>query len=397
MNNQDELFVKSLWDERDINNIGKIFKQYSGNYNKCIIIHFAIAHSTCYEEFREFSVNNFSVYGIANYDEAFLLDNIENIESNKIVKIGRVINLDINIIQYLNKVFNGKHIDNEDEFIEYLNQIKHYKITPNISTALIERMSTLYDNIDVLKEQVLSYVKFDTLNMITKENLQKDIPLPEDKRKWAYDIIKEVETHKNSIVYDKIFAIQSLVMKAFLLKLDNSLNKKEKIKELVKFCLIDLNAYMENELYLCSMYLNEEPNVKRTFEKIETVSKDTIRRIKNISWDLAHIRLIEEQMINDLEKGTIIFHYLGTYDIGLKNIININPIIIMGVLDGKPITVRAYDIQNLDVFDEDMMNYYINTLKNRPKETPTLEKVIQIHSSLSEEITNRQNNHFKNK
>ena len=184
-------------------------------------------------------------------------------------------------------------------------------------------------------------------------------------------------------------------MKAFLLKLDNSLNKKEKIKELVKFCLIDLNIYMENELYLCSMYLNEESNVKRTFEKIETFSKDTIKRIQNISWDLAHIRLVEEQMINDLEKGTIIFHYLGTYDIGLKNIININPIIIMGVLDGKPITVRKYDIQNLNVFDEDMMNYYIETIENRPEEKATMEKVMQIHSSISEEITNRQNKHFK--
>ena len=395
MSEQDELFIKSLWYERDINNIGKIFEKYSSNYDKCIIIHFAIAHNTGYEEFKEFSVNNYSVYGIANYDEAFLLDTVENIESDKTVKIGRVINLDINIIQYLNKVFNGKHIDNEDGFIEYLNQLKHYKMTPNISTALIERMSTLYDNIDVLKEQILSYVKFDTLHMITKETLQEDIMLPDDKRKWAYDIIKEVDKYKNSIVYEKIIAIQSLIMKAFLLKLDNSLNKKEKIKELVKFCLIDLNIYMENELYLCSMYLNEESNVKRTFEKIETFSKDTIKRIQNISWDLAHIRLVEEQMINDLEKGTIIFHYLGTYDIGLKNIININPIIIMGVLDGKPITVRKYDIQNLNVFDEDMMNYYIETIENRPEEKATMEKVMQIHSSISEEITNRQNKHFK--
>ena len=151
---------------------------------------------------------------------------------------------------------------------------------------------------------------------------------------------------------------------------------------------------MENELFLCSLYLNEDPKIKRTFEKIESFSKDTIKRINNISWDLAHIRLTEKQMINDLKNGEIIFHYFGTYDVGLKNIININPVIMMGLLDEEPIIFRKYSIESIDLFDENMLNYYTNIIEKRSKEKTTEEQAKQIHLSVKEEINQLQNEYF---
>lgn len=122
-------------------------------------------------------------------------------------------------------------------------------------------MSTLYNNTTVLEEQLLSYVKFETLPVITKENLQENILLPESKYQWAFQMLKEVNNYKNETIYLEVIAIQALIMKAFLLRVDNKLTKKEKILRLIEFCLIDLNIYMENELYLCSMYLNEDSMV----------------------------------------------------------------------------------------------------------------------------------------
>lgn len=394
MNQKNELFIKELFKERDKSKVIEIFKKKSKQYDNCIIIYFDICNNTSYEQFKGFSVNDFSVYGVANYENAFLLDKTQCKALQRTVKVGRVINLDLNIIQYLNKIVNNRKVDNEDEFIQYLQKIKEYKMNLNMSTALMERITTIYENTSVFDEQILSYVKFEYLSEITKENLQENIVLPESKYQWAYKMSKSVKDYKNTMIYPNVSAIQALIMKSFLLKVNKNLSKKEKVKALIKFCLIDLNIFMENELFLCLLYLNEDPRVKRTFEKIESFSKDTIKRINNISWDLAHIRLMEKQIIDNLKNGEIIFHYFGTYDVGLKNIININPVIIMGLLDEESIVVRKYSIESIDLFDKNMMNYYINIIEKRSKEKNTVEQTEQIHLNVKEEIIQLQNEYF---
>ena len=52
-------------------------------------------------------------------------------------------------------------------------------------------------------------------------------------------------------------------------------------------------------------------------------------------------------MISDLRNDLIVFHYIGTKDIGLQNIININPLKLIGFLDSKSIVVRERNIRNV--------------------------------------------------
>ncbi|MDU5598177.1 MAG: hypothetical protein E6040_10850 [Lachnospiraceae bacterium] len=387
-----EEFLKQLFNEDDIYKVREIFDKNCEDFEECILIHFGTSYSGSYNEFRGFSVNNYSAFGVANYEHAFLLDK----NTNDGVMVVRVINLDLNIIQYLSQIIKNKKINNENEFIRYLNKIKEYKMTPNMSIAVIERMSKLGGNESekIFSEQVLSYVKFLTLPIITKEKLQEDILLPEDKYKMAYKIMEKVNMLKGETIYHEIIAIQALIMKAFLLKMDKKMSKKGKIQELINFCLLDLNVYMENELYLCALYLNDAPEVKRIFEKIETYSKETVRRIKNISWDLANIRLSEKQIIDDLKSGKVIFHYLGTYDKGLQDAIKINPIVIMGKVSGSQIIIRKNRIENMDIFDESMLEYYSKIIGERPKEKNTLEQINDICESVEKDISKRQNDYF---
>lgn len=387
-----EEFLKQLFTEDDIYKVREIFDKNCEDFEECILIHFGTSYSGSYNEFKGFSVNNYSVFGVANYEHAFLLDK----NTNDGVMVGRVINLDLNIIQYLSQIINNKKINNENEFIQYLNTIKEYKMTPNMSIAVIERMSKLGGNESekIFSEQVLSYVKFLTLPIITKEKLQEDILLPEDKYKMAYKIMEMVNMSKGETIYHEIIAIQALIMKAFLLKMDKKMSKKGKIQELINFCLLDLNVYIENELYLCALYLNDAPEVKRIFEKIETYSKETVRRIKNISWDLANIRLSEKQIIDDLKSGNVTFHYLGTYDKGLQDAIKINPIVIMGKVSGSQIIIRKNRIENMDIFDESMLEYYSKIIGERPKEKNTPEQINDICESVEKDISKRQNDYF---
>lgn len=119
-----KMFIEKLWYERDIKRFNEIFKEYSDSYDKCIILHFDLWSNTPYKQFKGFKVNNYSVYGIANYEKSFLLDKSPYVGSSKSIQAGRVINLDINVIQYLNKIVHNRKIDNEDEFIDYLKKLK---------------------------------------------------------------------------------------------------------------------------------------------------------------------------------------------------------------------------------------------------------------------------------
>ena len=121
---------------------------------------------------------------------------------------------------------------------------------------------------------------------------------------------------------------------------------------------------------------------------------ETVRRIKNISWDLANIRLSEKQIIDDLKSGNVTFHYLGTYDKGLQDAIKINPIVIMGKVSGSQIIIRKNRIENMDIFDESMLEYYSKIIGERPKEKNTPEQINDICESVEKDISKRQNDYF---
>ena len=98
----------------------------------------------------------------------------------------------------------------------------------------------------------------------------------------------------------------------------------------------------------------------RTFGKIQNISEKIIDNIKNTSWDILHIRLVERQMINDLRNDSIVFHYIGTKDKGLQKIININPLKMIGFLDNQQVIVRENNITNIFSNEQikDMLDKY---------------------------------------
>ena len=66
----------------------------------------------------------------------------------------------------------------------------------------------------------------------------------------------------------------------------------------------------------------------------------------------------------------------------------------MGLLDEEPIIFRKYSIESIDLFDENMLNYYTNIIEKRSKEKTTEEQAKQIHLSVKEEINQLQNEYF---
>lgn len=98
-------------------------------------------------------------------------------------------------------------------------------------------------------------------------------------------------------------------------------------------------------------------------------------------------------MINDLQNGRILFHYIGTKDVGLQNIININPLKIIGFLDEQPIMVRENNINNI-LKDEKIDNMLQN---HRNKSRIGGVNYKKKFEEISKEIENKMNNHFNAK
>ena len=220
---------------------------------------------------------------------------------------------------------------------------------------MLERISKPI-NKNIWDKYILSFVKYEALDDITENNLKNDYLLPEDKYIWAKEISDASIYMKKQI--DQFYVVACLISKAFILKQDKS-DKKTKLIKLLEYSLNQLNIYLEFELYIMFMYLMECTSVQRTFSKIQNITKNSLENIRNTSWDILHIRLIETQMISDLRKDVIVFHYIGTRDIGLQNIININPLKLIGFLDSKSIVVRE-KISEMCFLMNKWMLYYTN-------------------------------------
>ena len=90
---------------------------------------------------------------------------------------------------------------------------------------------------------------------------------------------------------------------------------------------LNLNCYLEKEIVLLSLYIIDDNSTKVTFEKLKNKS-NIINNILNITWDIFHIRLIENIMMLDnmRDKERIILSYFATADKGLIDAMKINPV-----------------------------------------------------------------------
>lgn len=371
-NEKNKEFIYKLNNEKDLEKICDLFDEYSKNYKNAKLIYFNLGMNPELNLFKNKLINGYSIMGVSDYDRAYIFDNNYNSKSSRQIGIGKTINLDLNVLTYLKNIVNGRTVNDKDNFIFYLKYIKELKYNLNMSVALMERISKPVDK-NVWKDYILAYVKYEELDNVTEDTLVNN-RLSEDGYNWA----KKIYDAKYEI-FNNFYIIACLLSKALILKMEKK-DLNLKFKELLNYSLNELNIYSEFELYLIYKYLHNDMNVEKCFSKMKIISKNTLDNIKNITWDILHIRLMEFQMLNDLKEGCVIFHYLGTKDRGLQDIIKINPIKIMGFLDDKEIIVREDNsISNIELFD---------ILQNYEKNNKNVVDYKKKFEEISKEITN---------
>ncbi len=378
----DREFIEELYNEINPYKICDIFDLKSKTYKEAKLIYFNLGINPYLEPFKNKILNGYSILGVSDYKKSYVFDNKYNSKENRAIEIGKTINLDLNVLTYLKNIVTNRKLEDEQNFIDYLKYIKESNYNLNMSISLFERISKpIY--LKVWSDYVLSFVKYETLENITKDSLKNDEILPEAKYIWAKEILDSSEYMDEK--FDQFYVVACILSKAFILK-TQKMDSKRKFLELLNYSLNELNIYLEFELYLMYKYLQNNESVERTFAKIQGISNRILENIKNTAWDILHIRLVEEQIIDDLKKGKVIFHYIGTKDIGLQKIININPLKIIGFLDDQKIIVREYnfkeEIQCKEI--DEMLEKHIN--KNNIGDVNYKEKFEKISNEIAKMI-----------
>lgn len=264
------------------------------------------------EGFCEKQFGLYYVSPLADYNKLWVLDN--NCTDVIELKVSKLVNFDINIIERLDRYYKGKIIEDGEKFEELLQYIKAEGCDVDILTAVIERLGKQYDY-ESVRRTLGAFYKYMTNNCnIEDEILYKDNDFDE----FCKKCFAVGNYYNNHMVLQRQYDfIWCMLAKAFLIKIDKSCTNKFDV--LLNFCLNDLKCAMHQELFLLGLYFKNDPSIGRVFAKLNKDYKKGIEyALENTAWDLFHSRMTFEHVrFYDTDKNRIILPYFATNDKGV--------------------------------------------------------------------------------
>lgn len=334
------------------------FRLYKDKISDCRIFLFDEEYSNFDESLKNKKIGQCGLWGIGDYTKTWILDS-KHISERVLVQVGKTIDFDLNILTYLNKIMIGRKINiDKVEFLNYLNYLKKEGFQIGITTALMERVRTHVD-LGILSEMITSFVKFDNIQLVNG-NFDNIYLSPNDyiRIKQIYDMA----LGQMDETLEQFNLVCCCVMKAFLIKTyDIVSDKRKQVEKLIDYCLNVLNCYLEKEIVILSLYIMDDSRTHKTFKKLKNNS-NIIKNILNVTWDIYHIRLIEQIMLQDNMKNTerVILSYFGTADNGIIDAMQINPVKAFVIMNDYPISIHQMNIKDVCKNEELLENGYLN-------------------------------------
>lgn len=296
------------------------------------------ANSTNFENyFEEKKFGKYQIIGLSNYKKTIVLNNsvledLENNNENSKIKVAHCINFDSNVASLINKLFNLNNYTIDNDFYEFLLYIKENGIQTTIMPYMMEcENNNKISHPTIVYQTILSFFMFDSMSIgqLTEQNFSNLKPSSEDYF-FADKAWHELKVNCDSKIFDRYLVIYCLLCKTCLIKFTNKKSYIHKVSMLVEFINKELYCYLEYEFVICCLFLKNNESVKHFFRYAQRNSSNLISVIKNMTWDLMHLRNIQTEMAirNSLENYENIFyaHSFGSYDQGLLNILKLNPI-----------------------------------------------------------------------
>ncbi|MDY0139259.1 MAG: hypothetical protein RBR50_06145 [Candidatus Izemoplasmatales bacterium] len=238
------------------------------------------------------------------------------------------ISLDTNIVSYIDKFQRNADLDGKPfEMVKKLGKHRQMASTVNLSPYLNE--NCLFKGIIDTHEQETIYNFFYYLN---KFHHRWSFVAKRESKKSTKMIIKNQVMLLNSPLADffkqQYKIIYCTMLKIALLNLSN-LNKKNKVIELIDFMANEIKAMEICLLEIAAVYFVKKQNLT-FFGKLQKGKKDIVDVIKNLSWDIFHLRyqefLLSVKPVKGIDVNLVLFCTLDKRLIEIQEIIKLKAI-----------------------------------------------------------------------
>lgn len=293
------------------------------------------------------------------YDECFLLnffkyiyiyviDYRTTLQDKILFFLDYSVSLDTQILSYIKRyLFNPKE-NIPKNFLKVLN----YLILNNINVDPFEYLYENYDDFNSRSNDILmtlyAYEVFKNLNVsYWKSNylLTTDLTHKEIIKKVNEEIDILKDTFNNIKEYrDKCYNLTYIcLLKMIIIELTYSRRKWEfKLDLFLRYLNYEVGLMVHREIIIAKEYFYKGHNLG-FFKKINKNMKEPIKIIKNMAWDLFHIRNIERNKMAFSSNNIYFVPCFLTYDKNLAEIVRLCSIKKMAINETKRSIVVCYD------------------------------------------------------
>ncbi|MBU1093237.1 MAG: hypothetical protein KKH01_02110 [Firmicutes bacterium] len=238
------------------------------------------------------------------------------------------ISLDTNIVSYIDRFQRGTDLDGKPlEMVKRLGKHRQIASTINLSPYLNENCLFEGQINPHYKETIYNFFYY-----LNKFHHRWSFIAKRKSKKSTEMIIKNQEFLLNSPLADifkqQFKIIYSSVLMIALLNLSNS-NKKDKIIKLIDFMANDIKAMDICLLEIAAVYFVKKQNLS-FFGKLQKGKKDIVDIIKNLSWDIFHLRyqefLLSVKPVKGIDVNLVLFCTLDKRLIEIQEIIKLKAI-----------------------------------------------------------------------
>lgn len=167
------------------------------------------------------------------------------------------------------------------------------------------------------------------------DNIWKEAVVEADKDMKFYMHDGEVKRSEMKALF-----VYSILLEMVRLWLISPKSAALNFTKLIDFCILKLGRIPTFELNLAWQFFFATSNRLSFFGPIYGISKDLVKELKGMSWDLTHLRTLET-MATQSRLGSFYLPYFVTIDTRLQELIRINPIQFIVIDDDKKIVLTA--------------------------------------------------------
>lgn len=259
------------------------------------------------------------------------------------------------------KIYSEPKISYMKEIFFDTNVISKFKYLDKAELSYKESLKKLVSNLDGYGWNIILYINENSMN----SNFQKDKKDIIDTlnnyekfcRKYSQNneeksLSEKVEIYWNKIVdkrknkyeddyeYNIIYVV--LLYTVYIKLIKEKKSAKKRIELLIEFIDKELMIYPENELLLCFKYMQNNKKLCDNFFKLSKIDNETIKKVKNRSWDLCHLRFLEKDFLYC--DGVIRLPYITTLDKGFIEILKYNPLKFVEINNNSVSTIHEKNI-----------------------------------------------------